>query len=55
MTNKPIMIEKNTLATKALSIMNEKKITCLCVYSKQKKSRTIGIIHVHNILDKKIY
>ena len=55
MTNKPIMIEKNTLATKALSIMNEKKITCLCVYGKKKKSKTIGIIHVHNILDKKIY
>ena len=55
MTNKPVMIEKNTLATKALSIMNEKKITCLCVYSKKKKTKTIGIIHVHNILDKKIY
>ena len=55
MTNKPIMIEKNTLATKALSIMNEEKITCLCVYEKKKKSKTIGIIHVHNILDKKIY
>ncbi len=55
MTNKPIMIEKNTLATKALSIMNEKKITCLCVYEEKKKSKTIGIIHVHNILDKKIY
>ena len=55
MTNKPIMIEKNTLATKALSIMNEEKITCLCVYGKKKKSKTIGIIHVHNILDKKIY
>ena len=55
MTNKPIMIEKNTLATKALSIMNEKKITCLCVYGEKKKSKTIGIIHVHNILDKKIY
>ena len=55
MTNKPVMIEKNTLATKALSIMNEKKITCLCVYNKQKKSKTIGIIHVHNILDKNIY
>tara|TARA_B100000941_G_scaffold181490_1_gene130263 strand:- start:4877 stop:5848 length:972 start_codon:yes stop_codon:yes gene_type:complete len=55
MTHKPIMIEKNTLATKALSIMNEKKITCLCVYIKPKKSKTIGIVHVHNILDKKIY
>ncbi len=55
MTKNPIKIEKNTLATKALSIMNEKKITCLCVYEAKKKSNTIGIIHVHNILENKIY
>ena len=55
MTKNPIKIEKNTLATKALSIMNEKKITSLCVFNKKKKSVTIGIIHVHNILNKKIY
>ena len=55
MTKNPIKIEKNTLATKALSIMNEKKITSLCVYDQKKKSMTIGIIHVHNILNKQIY
>ena len=55
MTKNPIKIEKDTLATKALSIMNEKKITSLCVYNQKKKSVTIGIIHVHNILNKKIY
>ncbi len=55
MTKNPIKIEKNTLATKALSIMNEKKITCLCVYDAKRKSNTVGIIHVHNILEKKIY
>ena len=55
MTKNPIKIEKNTLATKALSIMNEKKITCLCVYDDKKKTNTIGIIHVHNILENKIY
>ena len=55
MTKNPIKIEKNTLATKALSIMNEKKITSLCVYDQKKKSTTIGIDHVHNILNKKIY
>ena len=55
MTKNPIKIEKNTLATKALSIMNEKKITSLCVYNKNKKSITIGIVHVHNILNKEIY
>ena len=55
MTKNPIKIEKNTLATKALSIMNEKKITCLCVYDEKKKTNTIGIIHIHNILENKIY
>jgi predicted transcriptional regulator len=43
MTKNPIKIEKNTLATKALSIMNEKKITSLCVYNQNKKSTTIGL------------
>jgi len=55
MTKNPVKIEKNTLATKALSIMNENKITSLCVYDGKKKSNTIGIIHVHNILENKIY
>ena len=55
MTKNPIKVEKDTLATKALSIMNQKKITILCIYKGNKKSKTIGIIHIHNILDKKIY
>jgi len=55
MTKNPIKIEKNTLATKALSIMNENKITSLCVFDRKKRSNTIGIIHVHNILENKIY
>ena len=55
MTKNPIKVDKNVLATKALSIMNEKKITSLCVYEKKKKFFTIGILHIHNILNKKIY
>ena len=55
MTKNPVKVEKNTLATKALALMNEKKITSLCVYSRNKKSITIGIVHVHNILNRKIY
>ncbi len=49
MTINPISVEKNTLAARALSIMNEKKITSLCVYDKNKK-KTVGILHIHNIL-----
>ena len=51
MTKNPIKVDKEILAIKALSIMNSKKITSLCVYSKNNKSKTIGIIHIHNILE----
>ena len=54
MTKNPISIEKDVLAVKALNIMNEKKITCLCVYRKSDKKKTIGIIHIHNILSSNI-
>ena len=50
MTKKPIGIEKKSLVVKALSIMNEKKITSLYVYEKKQKFKVIGIIHIHNIL-----
>ncbi len=50
MTKNPIGIEKNALAAKALSIMNENKITSLHVYEKKNPYKTIGIVHIHNIL-----
>tara|TARA_B100001996_G_scaffold278403_1_gene218922 strand:- start:78 stop:533 length:456 start_codon:yes stop_codon:yes gene_type:complete len=50
MKKNPISIEKNTLAAHALSIMNTKKITSLCVHKGNQKKKTIGIIHIHNIL-----
>ena len=55
MTRNPVSIGKEVLAEKALSIMNVKKITSLCVHSKTKKNKTIGILHIHNILQSKIY
>ena len=51
MTKNPINVNKDVLAIKALSIMNENKITSLCVSGLQKKNRTIGIIHIHAILE----
>ena len=50
MTRNPISVEKNVLAAKALSIMNGRKITSLCVYDKKNKLKTVGIVHIHNIL-----
>ena len=52
MTKNPINVDKEMLAEKALSIMNYKKITSLCVNSN--KNKTIGILHIHNILEAKI-
>ena len=54
MTKKPISIDKNELAAKALSIMNSKKITSLIVNNKNKPSRAIGVIHIHTILQSNI-
>ena len=54
MTNKPLSIDMETLASKALSIMNEKKITSLCVHKNKRKKVTIGIIHIHQILQANI-
>ena len=54
MTKNPISIDKNELAAKALSTMNNKKITSLIVNNKQKPSITIGVIHVHTILQSNI-
>ena len=51
---KPISVEKEQLAVKALKIMNDKKITSLCVHSKFNKNKTVGLIHIHNILDANI-
>ena len=50
MTKNPIKVNKETLASKALSIMNDNKITSLCVNSTSSKNKTIGIVHIHNIL-----
>ncbi len=54
MTKNPINVDKDMLVVKALSIMNEKKITILCVNKLNQKNKTIGIIHIHNILENSI-
>ena len=54
MIKNPISVDKNTLAAQALSIMNSKKITSLCVHKENKKNKTVGIIHIHNILNANI-
>ncbi len=53
MKKNPISVSENILAAEALSIMNNKKITVLCVYKKNRKKLT-GLIHMHDILNANI-
>jgi len=55
MTKKPISVSQDMLAAKALALMNNKKITSLCVYNKKNKYKTIGILHIHNILKANVH
>ena len=54
MTRKPLVVNENMLAAKALAVMNEKKITSLLVVSDKdyikKKKILRGIIHIHFLL-----
>ena len=54
MTKNPISINADLLAAKALSLMNSNRITFLCVHKKGQKNKTIGVIHIHNILESNI-
>ena len=54
MKKNPISINKDILASQALYLMNKKKITSLCVHNGKKFNKTIGIIHIHNILNANI-
>ena len=54
MTKNPISIDKDELAAKALSLMNSKKITSLIVNTKKNPKTTIGVIHIHTILQSNI-
>ncbi len=51
MSKKPYCVEKNTLASEILIQMNKRKITNVCVYEKDNKRKTIGVIHIHNLLN----
>ena len=51
MTKKPYIVEQNALATEILSQMNKRKITNVCVYNKGNKRKTIGVLHIHNLIN----
>ncbi len=50
-TKNPFVVKANTLATDILAQMNKRKITNVCVYANKNKRKTIGIIHIHNLIN----
>ena len=50
MTRNPFCVEENTLASEVLAQMNKKKITNVCIYKKDNKKKTIGVLHIHHLL-----
>ena len=54
MTANPLSVDKDTLASRALAIMSQNKITSLCVHKNNKRRKTIGLLHIHHILSANI-
>ena len=51
MTKNPFSVEKNTLISDILFQMNKKKITNACVHNFDNKKKTIGVIHIHDLVN----
>ena len=51
MTKNPYKVEESSLASDILLLMNKKKITNICVYKKDNKKKTIGVLHIHHLLN----
>ncbi len=52
MTKNPLSIPQDMLAVQSLSIMNNRRITSLLIHKKNNKNKTIGVLHIHNVLQK---
>lgn len=50
MTPAPVTIRPGDLAEKALSVMNDRSITCLLVVSQETPDKVEGLIHIHDCL-----
>ena len=51
MTKKPLSVDKDMLAVQCLNLMNSKRITSLLVHKNNKKNKTIGVLHIHKVLE----
>ena len=52
MTKNPLSVPQDMLAVQSLSIMNNRRITSLLIHKKNNKNKTIGVLHIHNLLQK---
>lgn len=50
MTRSPVTIAPGALAEKAVSVMNDREITCLLVVDPETAGRVSGLIHIHDCL-----
>ena len=51
MTKNPFSVDQNTLISDILFQMNKKKITKACVHSFGNKKKTIGVVHIHDLVN----
>jgi len=51
MTKKPLSVDRDMLAVQCLNLMNSKRITSLLVHKNNKKNKTIGVLHIHKVLE----
>jgi arabinose-5-phosphate isomerase len=47
MTRDPVLVGRRELATKALDLMEQRRITCLLVTDAE--GRTEGVLHLHDL------
>ena len=52
MTRNPLSVPQDMLAVQSLSIMNNRRITSLLIHKKNNKNKIIGVLHIHNVLQK---
>jgi len=51
MSRNPFFVEKSALVSNILTKMNNKKITNICVFDKKNIRKTIGVIHIHDLIN----
>ena len=51
MSKNPYCVEENMLASDILTQMNKRKITNVCVFNRKNRKKTIGVVHIHDVIN----